>query len=344
MSKLNTLYAIGSSAALAGALMLASMSGVSASPDIWKYEWPKTDFTKTSVDFKEIKSGGVPKDAIPSIPSPGRANEKPKFIAAADDNTLGDKEPVVGLEINGDARAYPLRILTWHEIVNDVVGGTPVTITYCPLCNSAVVFERTLDGKVLDFGTTGKLRFSDLVMYDRQTESWWQQFIGQGIVGEYTGRSLKTVPARLESFERFKARHKDGKLLVPNNPGMRNYGQNPYRSYDTRDGPYGFYNGPLPEGINPMARVVVVRQGGKSQAVAMELLRKKGTLQIGKLVYSWTAGQNSALDSSVISEGRDVGNITVQRKTPDGMKDVPYDVTFAFVFHAFNPKETIVKS
>ena len=103
MSKLNTLYAIGSSAALAGALMLASMSGVSASPDIWKYEWPKTDFTKTSVDFKEIKSGGVPKDAIPSIPSPGRANEKPKFIAAADDNTLGDKEPVVGLEINGDA-------------------------------------------------------------------------------------------------------------------------------------------------------------------------------------------------------------------------------------------------
>ena len=113
---------------------------------------------------------------------------------------LTDTEPVVGRIINGKARAYPLRILTWHEIVNDGLGSVPVIVTYCPLCNSAIIFDRRLDGKVLDFGTTGKLRHSDMVMYDRQTENWWQQFLGQGIVGEMTGKRLKTIPARLESF------------------------------------------------------------------------------------------------------------------------------------------------
>ena len=113
---------------------------------------------------------------------------------------LADTEPVVRRIINGKARAYPLRILTWHEIVNDELGGVPVAVTYCPLCNSAIIFDRRLDGKVLDFGTTGKLRHSDMVMYDRQTKNWWQQFLGQGIVGEMTGKRLKTIPARLESF------------------------------------------------------------------------------------------------------------------------------------------------
>ena len=103
---------------------------------------------------------------------------------------MSETEPVIGLVVNGDARAYPLKILIWHEIVNDTVGGVPVTVTYCPLCNSAIVFERTVDGRVLDFGTTGKLRNSDLVMYDRQTESWWQQFSGTAIVGAMTGTKL----------------------------------------------------------------------------------------------------------------------------------------------------------
>ena len=108
-----------------------------------------------------------------------------EFVPGHDD--LAPQEPVVGLTIDGDARAYPLRILTWHEIVNDVVGGTPVAVTYCPLCNSAPVFERTVDGRVLEFGTTGKLKDSNLIMYDRQTETWWQQFTGEAIVGEMTG-------------------------------------------------------------------------------------------------------------------------------------------------------------
>mgnify|MGYP000704630293 CR=1 FL=1 len=163
---------------------------------------------------------------------------------------LADTEPVVRRIINGKARAYPLRILTWHEIVNDELGGVPVTVTYCPLCNSAIIFDRCLDGKVLDFGTTGKLRHSEMVMYDRQTESWWQQFLGQGIVGEMTGKQLVVIPSRLESFAEFKKRAPGSDVLVPNNPGRRNYGANPYAGYDTAPNPFLFPVLPMVQSVS----------------------------------------------------------------------------------------------
>ena len=150
---------------LAVVAFFAAIETASANPGIWEIEWPDTDFKKHSVPFDEILLGGPPKDGIRSI-------DDPNFIAVSDNKELEDSEPVIGFVINGDARAYPLGVLTQHEIVNDVVGGVPVAITYCPLCNSSIVFDRRLDGKVLEFGTTGKLRNSDLVMYDRQTESW----------------------------------------------------------------------------------------------------------------------------------------------------------------------------
>ena len=123
------------------------------------------------------------------------------------------------------------------------MGGTPVTITYCPLCNSAIVFDRRVPPHVLDFGTTGKLRNSDLVMYDRQTESWWQQFTGEAIVGTLAGAELKLVPARLESFAQFKTRHPAGKVLIPNDPGLRDYGRNPYVGYDMAAAPFLYRGG-----------------------------------------------------------------------------------------------------
>ena len=295
----------------------------------WKLEWPKTNFGKTSVNLDEIQSGGPPKDGIPSI-------DNPKFIPVAKVKNLADSEPVVGLVINGKARAYPLRVLTWHEIVNDELGGVPVTVTYCPLCNSAIAFDRRLDGKVLDFGTTGKLRHSDMVMYDRQTESWWQQFLGEGIVGEMTGKRLKTIPARLESFANFKKRAPKGDVLVPNDPGMRRYGANPYAGYDTS--PYPFlFQGDLPKGINPMVRVIVV----DGQAWSLPLLREKGSVTQGDLVLTWQAGQNSALDTRAIAKGRDVGNVVVRRTRGSKAQDVVYDVTFAFVYNAFFPGRKI---
>jgi hypothetical protein len=312
-----------------GAVLFAATAY--ANPSSWKFEWGKTDFSKHSVEFSEIMSGGPPKDGIPSI-------DDPKFIALADLKGVAGTEPVIGFSHNGDARAYPLRILIWHEIVNDTVGGLPITVTYCPLCNSAIVFDRRLDGRVLDFGTTGKLRKSDLVMYDRQTESWWQQFIGEGIVGEMTGKRLKMLPARVESLANFRRRFKTAKVLVPNRPGMRPYGRNPYAGYDTMARPF-LYRGGYPKGIKPMAYVVAV---GK-QAWPLDLIRREKTVTSGDLRLSWTAGQNSALDSRVIDSGRDLGNIVVQKKNASGWEDAVHDLTFAFVFHAFVPEGVIHK-
>ena len=166
-----------------------------------------TDFSLHSVPYSESISGGPPRDGIPPI-------DNPKFTTFEDADTwLGGQEPVIALELNGDARACPLQILTWHEIVNDVVGGVPVAVTFCPLCNSAIVFDRRLDGVIYDFGTSGKLRNSDLIMWDRQTESWWQQFIGEAIVGEFTGKQLTFIPASIISWEDFKAANPEGTVL-----------------------------------------------------------------------------------------------------------------------------------
>ncbi|MGI9407279.1 MAG: DUF3179 domain-containing protein [Hyphomicrobiaceae bacterium] len=317
---------------LLAALMLPGATALQASPDRWRAEGWKTDFSQKTIEWPSVLSGGPPKDGIPSI-------DKPRFIATSAVTDLAPTEPVIGLTVNGEARAYPLRVLMWHEIVNDTLGGVPVAITYCPLCNAAIVFDRRHDGRVLDFGTTGKLRNSDLVMYDRQTESWWQQFTGEGIAGEFAGQSLKMLPSRLDAFARFVERNPDGQVLVPTNPGMRPYGRNPYTSYDSSVRPF-LYNGALPEGIEPMARVIVVDGAdGKPVAIEMAHLRARKELKMDGVELSWSPGQNSALDTDRISRGRDVGNVMAQRNG----KDVRYDVTFAFVFHAFHPDGRIVK-
>ncbi len=152
---------------LLGWLVLKAFGLLSPGEALSNSEWPKTDFEKRTVDLSEIRSGGPPKDGIPAV-------DDPKFVSVAEaSNWLAPREPVIVADYNGDARAYPLQILIWHEIVNDSVGGVPVSVTFCPLCNASIIFDRRHRGQVLDFGTTGRLRKSDLVMYDRQTETWW---------------------------------------------------------------------------------------------------------------------------------------------------------------------------
>jgi len=307
-----------------------SLSGSAmADPGAWTREWPNTDFSKHSIDYGEVLSGGPPRDGIPSI-------DNPKFVPLSEIDDIAPTEPVIGLEVNGVARAYPLRVLTWHEIVNDQIGGLPVAVTYCPLCNAAIVFERYIGGRILEFGTTGKLRHSDLIMYDRQTESWWQQFLGEAIAGAMPGRRLETVPARLESFGKFAARHPKGEVLVPNNPLMRAYGANPYVGYDSSGFPF-LYRGEVPEGIEPLGRVVVVGE----EAWMLNLVREKKRIEHQDIVITWEPGQNSALDSSQIAKGWDVGNVVVQKDDAGVLKDTTYDVTFAFVFLAFKPEGTL---
>ena len=324
--------------AFTAAFLIAALTATSAAadPSAWTRQgWGDTDFSKHSIEWNEIMSGGPPKDGIPSI-------DEPEFQPVADETDVKPNEPVIGLEINGDARAYPLRILIWHEIVNDTVGGEPVAVTYCPLCNSAVVFERVVKGDTTTFGTTGKLRNSDLVMYDRLTESWWQQFTGEAIVGEMTGTKLKILPARLESLAQFRERYPDGRILVPNNPNFRSYGRNPYAGYDSSDKPF-LFRGDLPEGINPMVRVVMVRTD-EPVIVSFDLLREQKRIEAGNVMLSWQPGQASALDDNSVAGGRDVGTVTVQRAAPDTPEDVPYEVTFAFVAHAFHPDIPIVQA
>lgn len=321
---------------LVGLFLLAQMGAAQAEPDLWRAQGWKTDFSKSSIRFSEILSGGPPKDGIPSI-------DKPKFITPSANKSLADTEPVIQLEINGDARAYPLRVLTWHEIVNDVVGNVPVAVTYCPLCNASIAFDRRLEGEVLEFGTTGKLRNSDLVMYDRSTESWWQQFTGEAIVGNHQGKELTMLPVRVVSFGDFAKAHPSGKLLVPNNEALRSYGRNPYVNYDSRNAPYPLFTGALPTDINPMARIIVLRDGDKPQAITMAKLRADGSARLGDVTLTWAKGVNSALDSARISEGRDVGAVTATRLVDGKAMDVVHDVTFAFVYYAFHPEGELVQ-
>ena len=292
-------------------------------PAQWAIEWPRTDFSRTTIDLAEIRSGGPGKDGIPAI-------DQPRFVALDEYTGADDSEPVIGVTIGGQSRAYPLRILIWHEIVNDRLGGVPIAVTYCPLCNTAVVFDRRLGDRELDFGTTGNLRHSDLVMYDGPTESWWQQYDGGAIVGELAGERLKILPSRLESLAEFRARAaRDSEVLVPNDPRFRNYGANPYVGYDRSALPF-LYGGQLPQGIEPMMRVIAVGD----TAWTLPLVSAAGSLRQDGLELRWTGGQRSALDSAQIAEGREVGTVTVTR---DG-RDVPHVMTFAFAFFAFNPQ------
>ncbi len=291
-------------------------------------QWPHTDFTTCVIPLNEIKSGGPGKDGIPPI-------DDVIIRAVRDATELANTEPVISITINGKSRAWPLRYLIWHEIANDVLGGVPIAVTYCPLCNAAIVFDRRYHDETLDFGTTGNLHKSDLVMYDRQTESWWQQYTGMAIIGQKTGAVLTKLPSRLEDWASYKTRHPNGTVMGINDKYLRPYGANPYRGYDTSLFPF-LYEGETPAGISPLARVVVV----DNRAWSLDLLRKLTPLKIDGLIISWKPGQNSALDHHNITTGRDIGTVTVRKKTENGTsyKDVPYDVTFAFVFHAFHPE------
>ena len=283
----------------------------------WKSSWPKTDFSKVNVKLNEIISGGPPKDGIPPI-------DRPKFVSIADAaKWLGPKEPVMVYQNEGEAKAYPMQIMIWHEIVNDAVGGRPVAVTYCPLCNSAIVFDRTVDGRVLDFGTTGKLRLSDLVMWDRQTESWWQQLTGEGIVGTYTGTKLTVLPAAMVSFEDFRASFPGGKVLSRDTGFGRNYGSNPYVGYDAFDNTQPFlFKGKVDKRLTAMERVVALDFEEAQKAYPFAELAKGGPVNDEvagrKIVVFYDKGTRSALDTRAFSQGRDVGAASVFSRTLDG--------------------------
>jgi Protein of unknown function (DUF3179) len=275
-----------------------------------------TDFTKANVDLAEFLSGGPPKDGIPAIDHP-----RYESIELAR-SWLTDRSPVISLVVEDQARAYPLAILMWHEIANDTLGGVPVVVTFCPLCNTALVFKREVDGTVLSFGTTGNLRFSDLVMYDRRTQSWWQQATGEAIVGELTGTQLRFLPAQTISLADFERAHPDGDVLSRDTGFDRNYGANPYIGYDTVDQNPFLFDGELDGRLPPKERVVTVGEGDAAVAFPYSELRTVGvasaTVGGEDIVVFWTPSTASALDAPKIDDGTDVGATGVFRTTVDG--------------------------
>ena len=277
-----------------------------------------TDFSISAVPYSEIVPGGPGKDGIPAV-------DDPQFesIAAARE-WLDGRAPVIALEIDGDARAYPLAILTWHEIANDVVGGVPVAVTFCPLCHTALVYERVLDGTVYDFGVSGNLRYSDLIMHDRQTESWWQQATGKAIVGELTGAKLPFIASQLIGLDQFAVAHPQGLVMSRDTGHVREYGRNPYAGYDAIDEQPFLFFGVSDGRLSPKERVVTLgEQGREALSFPYAELRRASVAQVEfegrSIVVLWTPGAVSALDRPLIEASDDVGSTGVFSATVDGL-------------------------
>lgn len=281
-------------------------------------EWPVTDFENTSIDVSEIMSGGPPKDGIPSIDSP-------VFVTADVANDwLPGNEPVIALAVGKEAKAYPLQILTWHEIVNDKIADKLVTVTFCPLCNASIVFDRMIDGVEYDFGTTGRLRRSDMVMYDRNTESWWQQFTGQGIIGKMNGVTLAQIPSVIVSFDAFKKQYPDGKVLSKKTGYQRAYGRNPYPGYDDINSSPFLFRGPVDTRLPPMERVLSLRSDSATLLFGLSELKKNPVIntQFGNkpvAVFSFETAA-SALDNGTISESRAIPSAAVYSSRIDDLE------------------------
>lgn len=283
-----------------------------------------TDLTRRCVPLSEIEPGGPDRDGIPPIDRP---RFEPPHLA---DGWLEPQEPVIAL-VNGDAaRAYPLKILLWHEIVNDSVGGLPVAVTYCPLCDSALVFDRRVGDLELTFGTTGLLRRSDLVMWDRQTESWWQQIPGEAIVGTLTGERLLRVESQVLSYEEFKKAFPRGEVLSKDGANEeakaktgagRPYGRNPYVGYDRPDS-WVLFAAPLDGRLPPKTRVVVATF--TSPHVAYPTTDLQFTVAahdaIGgrPVVLFYLGGVASALDTRETADGADFGQVGLFDRRVDG--------------------------
>ena len=267
------------------------------------------------IDLDELISGGPPPDGIPSI-------DRPVFLRADSADFLKDKEPVLALEVDGEARAYPVQVLIWHEIVNDVVAGVPLAVTYCPLCNSALAFDRRLGERILEFGTSGKLYRSALVMYDRQTESLWSHFTGEAVAGTLTGSRLDTYPVSTVSWAQFRDANPDGLVLSRDTGFDRDYGRNPYPGYDDVNTAPFLFRGETDGRLPAKTRIVGIEIDGDAVAIKLDDLARRGVVEVtvaGRpIVVFHRPGTASALDAASVDDGVDVGTTGVFVARVDG--------------------------
>lgn len=257
------------------------------------------------VDPARVVSGGPPPDGIPAV-------DEPRFHRVDDVPWLAADEPVIALSIGDEHRAYPVQIMVWHEIVNDTIDGTPVTVTYCPLCNSALAFDRRLDERLLTFGTSGRLYLSDLVMYDRQTESLWSQIEGRAIAGELAGEELDRVPVQIVRWSQWRDAHPDGWVLSRETGATRDYGRSPYAGYDQPGSDPFLFDGDVDQRLGPKERVIGLGAPDDPVAVPLALLARERVLDVqthdARIVLLAGEDVRSALDTADIAQGREIAS------------------------------------
>lgn len=276
----------------------------------------KTNTSKRVVEISEFTSL-MPRDGFEVF-------NNPEFIEKEEYESYYFRfEPVISLVIEGEARAYPLNVLTYHEIANDIIKGIPVAVTYCPLCNSGVVFDRRFTANnnsyVFDFGVSGMLRKSDMVMWDKQTETWWQQLTGEGLVGELSGEMLSFIPSQIISIEEFFDAYPDGKIMMSHQLEKYGeaYGANPYDKYDSLGTGVNsrFFKEDASDRLPPMERIIEIGNGGQYKIYPFSTISKRKVINdsfYGKnIVIFYTGKTVSVLDEKNISESSHIGTATV---------------------------------
>lgn len=279
--------------------------------------WP-TDWTRRTIDVGELfpgLRGQDPRDGIPPIDNPRFEN-----VGQAGE-WLSDNEPGALVRLDGQARFYPLSIMTAHEIVNDRFGDTPIAVTFCPLCNTAIAYDRRVDGEVLRFGVSGLLRNSDLVMWDDATTSLWQQISGEGVVGTYAGTQLEPISTAIVSFSQFRDSFPEGLSLSRETGLGRSYGINPYAGYSSLETPFLFAGEPDPR-LPALSRVVGVLEDYGVKAYPFESLSESGvvndSLNGEPITVWWVDGTTDALDKSSIADSASIGTAIAYRPIVNG--------------------------
>jgi uncharacterized protein DUF3179 len=276
-------------------------------------DW-NTNFDEFSVEQNEFTDGGVGRD-YRIVPI-----DDPRFMKASEVATwLDERTPVISVLLYGQARAYPLTLLIKHEIVNDQIADMPIAVTYCPLCNSPIVYKRIVEGIILRLGVSGNLYDNNFVMYDDVTESWWRQFTGEAVVGDFTGTMLEIIPSQVVGFASFYEQYPNGLVLVEDTNDLNeNNVINPYLGYEGSASPL-LNNGDYDLRLKPLDRVLAAMVNDIPIAYSFAILKEVGVvndiINDYPVVAFWQPGVASALDASTIADSRDVGQAALFGRT-----------------------------
>ncbi len=283
------------------------------------------DLSNSTLPREQILHGGPPRDGIPAL-------SDPKLIAADKADYLQPTSRVVGIEINGEARAYPIPILNWHEIVNDTVDGKRIAITYCPLCGTAVAFDASVGGKATDFGVSGLLYNSDVLLYDRATESLWSQIMNQAISGPRVGTKLTAIPISHTTWRAWLADYPDTLVLSDDTGYSRDYGRDPYAGYEESRFTYFAVNNEAPDNYHPKEVVLGLEVDGVYKAYPFIELDKQGKSRFSDSV------NGARFDFAWDSENRSVSITDSDGKPVAGLQG------FWFAWFAFHPDTQVFKA